>query len=125
MNSVIDTAVWGIYRGFTLAAELTPDFDNYPTTTGYTDEQIAAWKRDDWSFVAVTVYCSKAGIRLGETYLHGCEYGAVPGDDRWVTPIEKTEKLEDWINGYGMDLADEAVAEAEVKLTELCAGCHT
>jgi hypothetical protein len=66
--------------GLTWHVRLEPDeFETEPIGDGYTHKQIAAFKRDDWSYVVVVVSPAWAGIDLEQfsQVLGSVEYGRV------------------------------------------------
>jgi hypothetical protein len=122
---MIDSKHVGTIDGFDINAVLVPDTDtstdNYDC---YTPKQVAAFNRHEWSFVGTIVTASKAGI-LGCASLWGSEHGfyVVTDEDdneirtEWVSPLDGDG--DDFINGYGPGLIDEAIAIAQAKLKEL------
>ena len=116
--NIIETRHVGEHGGFDIDAHISPDPDLDPKTNGdYSDEAIAAWRSGDWSYVTVTVTASKDGVNLSRASIGGCEYGWFPGVSQRVNPLDGAG--DDFCNGYGPGLIDEAVAEAHEELSRL------
>ena len=115
--TTIDGKLVGVIDGFDIEAKLVPDVDTSPGEFDcYSDGDIAAWKRGDWSYVGTIVTASRVGVELGSSSLWGSEYGSRPGAG-WVSPLDG--EGDEFINGYGPQLIREAIGEATAKLEEL------
>lgn len=115
----IETRSLGTVDGFDITARIVPDTDTSADDYDcYTEEQIAAWRRDEWSYVGTIVTASKAGLDLGESSLWASEYGHVgESGTGWISPLDGDG--DSFVNGYGPDLIAEAIADAKAVLTEL------
>ncbi|UBV21691.1 MULTISPECIES: hypothetical protein [Mycolicibacterium] len=115
-----DSRELGEIQGFDIRAELLPDPDPRPQEFDcYSAEDIDAWKQDQWFVVTTKITASRAGIELGNAYLGGSDYGQVPGAKRFVNPREGDG--EDFVNGYGPQLIEEAIAEATEAVAKIAA----
>ncbi|PVA17108.1 hypothetical protein DDJ46_17820 [Mycobacteroides abscessus] len=113
---IIDQKDLGIIDGFNVVVYLVPDVDSTPYDADcYSDDDIAAWKRDDWGYVGTIVKASREGIVLGESSLWASEYGVFDGKS--ISPLDG--EGHQFINGYGPDLISEAITEAKANITKL------
>lgn len=118
MTDIIDSRKVGVVEGFDIEAHLEPDIEWSVLENVEDDEQLrAAWLRDEWSFVSTVVTASRAGVPLGSSSLGGSQYGAIPGVSGWVSPLDG--EGDQFINGYGPQMIDEAVTAAKQKLIEI------
>lgn len=61
-----DTVSWS-FEGFDIVARIEFDHDTKPTDFDcYDDEQIQAWKNDDWFFGGVVLSVSRNGVDLSD-----------------------------------------------------------
>jgi hypothetical protein len=115
---IIESRQIGEHDGFRIDAHIAPDDGLDPKTNGdYSEDAIAAWRSGDWAYVTVTVTASMEGVKLGRAALGGCELGWFPGVSERVNPLDGTG--DDFCNGYGPGLIDEAVTEAKAELSRL------
>jgi hypothetical protein len=114
----IDSKHVGTVDGFEINARIVPDTDARPDDCDcYDAEDLAAWQRDDWSYVGTIVTASREGIELGESSLWGSEYGSLPTVDHFVNPLDGTG--DEFVNGYGPQLIAEAIEEAKSVLNNM------
>lgn len=118
--TAIDSRELGETQGFDIRAELLPDPDTRPQDFDcYSAVDIEAWKQDQWSFVTTKITASRAGIELGNAYLGGSDYGQLPGAKRFVNPLEGDGEA--FVNGYGPQLIEDAIAEATEAVAKIAA----
>lgn len=112
---MLDQQQLGNAFGFEIRAELYPD-DTRVDDYEYSDEDIKAWREDDWSFVGVVVTASLDGIDLGSSSLWSLEYGWLPTAGSFVNPITSS-----YSSDYLPDLIVDATTEAKAELARLAA----
>lgn len=89
---------------FTLRATITPDYDSRADDYEcYTPEQVAAWSRDDWSFVGVVL-----SVHWGEILL-----------DDHAASIWGLECNLDGDNAYLSEAASELIPQGQARAIEL------
>jgi hypothetical protein len=99
-----------MHAGYEMRATIRHDEDTKPTDFDcYSDDQVEAWTRDEWSFVGVVVTASKAEIELGSASLWGVDCNFPGSDNSYLAQV-------------AADLQDEAVAAARAKLIEIGKG---
>lgn len=113
---MIDQKYVGEVDGFDISAHLVEDEEGYYYGEDDDAKRVAA-ENGDWFYVGTVVTASKNDIVLGESSLWGSEYGFLPGVEGHVNPLDG--EGEDFINGYGPDLIEEAIEEAKAKLAQL------
>lgn len=116
----IESRKLGVVEGFDITAHLVPDtdssIDDYEECV-YTDEQRSAYLRDEWNYVGTEAVASRAGVELGSAVIFGQEYGLFPGHERWLSPLDG--EGDQFANGYGPDLIDEAITEAKATIKKI------
>ena len=77
-------------------------------------EIVESYRKSEWNFVILVVEAWREGVLLGRHSIGGVVHGIFPvGTPEFTDELEHPER---WT-----DIADEAVAEAELKLQALCA----
>jgi hypothetical protein len=108
----IDSKDLPAVEGFDIRISVVYDDDCHPESFDcYDEQQLKAWRNDEWTFVGVIVTASKRGIELGVSSLWGCERGWFPGNKEFIDPLVD--------NPYIEDLVDEAVRSAKAELAQL------
>lgn len=109
----------GVIRGFNVRAYIEYDEDTKPEHSEcYSPEDIKAWDRNEWFFVETVIEASLLGIVLGTAYLGGSEYGESPGwGGKDLNPLDG--EGDQFVNGCGPDLINEAIAQAELTMGRL------
>lgn len=109
----------GVIRGFQIRVYLEYDHDSRPEHSEcYSPEDIKAWDRNEWFYAGAVVEASLLGIVLGTASLGGMEYGESPGwEGEDLNPLDGDG--EQFVNGYGPDLINEAIAQAELTMGRL------
>lgn len=102
---IIDSRDLGVIDGFQVHAFIVPDND--------TEDDLPI----NMSYVGLIVIASRAGVNLGSDSLWECEHGYLPDSVELITPLygEGT-----WAS-YGPDMIANAIADANLKLSELAA----
>lgn len=110
MRDIIDTRDFGVIEGFDIKAVMLADYDSTPDDADcYSDEDIAAWKRDEWRYVGIEVIASRAGVELGTDSIWGTEYGTLDGRD--INPLMDGD-ADTFANGDGEGLIAIAITHA-------------
>lgn len=118
MNT-LDKIDLGTHSGFDITAEIVPDNTYMPEPDGdYSAEQIAAYKNGDWSYVTIIVAASRSDVLLGSDSLGMVEYGSYPmnGGVHFIDPLRDDNGS---LAAYRGDMIEQAVADANMKLSEL------
>ncbi|SIH35613.1 Uncharacterised protein [Mycobacteroides abscessus subsp. abscessus] len=106
----------GVIDGFDVTAHLEADVDATPFEAECFDQNdIDAWRNDDWRFVGTVIKASKNGIELGEASIWASVYGVIGGKN--VSPLDG--EGDQFVNGYGPQLIDEAVSAAKAAVAKL------
>ena len=107
---------WQLPEFWTVAAEISPDYDTRPTDFDcYTPAQVAAWERDEWQFVVVSVFVEDAdGREWGRDVLGGVEYGSFVLTDEQdnVTGADDVDPLADKPGEYSVIREHDMIGEA-------------
>lgn len=115
--TVIDSRQWPDRGGFQIRALLEPDYDTLLSDIeGYEDdpEVVESYRKEHWNFVILVVEAWREGVLLGRHSISGVVHGIFPNEpDVFIDELDHPDR---WT-----DIADEAVAEAELKLQALCA----
>lgn len=125
MNYAIEKLELGEFEGFTLRAKVVPDYITDPATDFdcYTENQIASYKYDEWSFVTLEVSAWVSGVELGTWSLGAIEYGDFPITDDQDNITGKTqidlEKILSPDYGYREDAIEGAIFEAKATLERI------
>jgi hypothetical protein len=111
----IDWKVLPAVEGFDIRVSVVYDEDCHPESFDcYDEQQVKAWRADEWMFVGVIVTASRRGHSLGSASLWGLERGWFPGaEERFTDPL--VHGADDFIP----DLVEQAVLEADEELSRL------
>lgn len=117
---------WELPEFWTVQADTSHDYDATPMDYDcYTPAQVAAWERDEWSFVVVSVWVEDEHGRMwGNSVLGGVESGWLPltDEDDTVTGQTYIDPLGDTPAQYSVirehDMIDEALRDAARELEE-------
>lgn len=117
MRDIIDTRDFGTIDGFDIRAVMLADHDSTPFDADcYSDEDIAAWKRDEWRYVGIEVIASRAGVELGTDSIFGMGYGMIGGRD--IDPF-MGDDADTFANWYRGDLIAGAIADARATIAAI------
>ena len=111
-------------NGYNLTLVAYYDEDTKPDEFDcYTEKQHQAWREDSWHFATLGVFASKSGIKLGEDFIGGVEFGWIPITDEHdnQTGEEKID-LESLVSEpyhYLDDLISNAIEQAKLTLERL------
>lgn len=93
--------------GLSYRIDIEPDYDGSPHDAEcYTTLQIAAWERDEWSYVGVIITPLIAGMELDmcSDSLWGLEYGNFPlVDEHGTEQGRRRIGLDAFVDGYTKD----------------------
>ena len=125
--TIIDSISLGTIDGFDIRAEIVPDAQQLEPEGDYTPEQIDWFNDGDWQYVGLIVTASRAGVELGSDSLWNVECGTMPLDNGETDPCKRLvfiDPLRDsngTLAAYRADMIDNAIADANLKLSELSA----
>jgi hypothetical protein len=109
---VIDSKIVYTSRDFTVKVVLTEDTDTHPDEFGcYSDDDMVAWKSDQWRYVDVTATVTANGHTIGENTLSGVEHGTL-GDGTEVDALNVTVP-----DSAALNVVYEALCDARDTLT--------
>ena len=108
----------GTIDGFSIIGSLEYDHGSTPYDADcYSEEDIDAWKTDEWCYVGLLVTASIDGIELGTDSIWGNEYGffidhsKTDGSTIFISPYDD--------GGYLPDLIDGAIHDARSNLERM------
>lgn len=125
MTTPLHTQELESQEGFQITLNLFADYFNEPNDMGdcYTPKQVEAFREDAWHFADMQIVITKAGVKLGEAWLGGFEYGYIPltdEDDNLLKEVRQFgEDIVELCSDSIQDLTAEALFDAKATLERL------
>lgn len=114
MVDIISRKDLGKRGAFDVIAEIFLDTDSSTSDADcYSEEDVRAWRNNDWEFVTIRVAASIKGHTYGVAYIGGTEHGTL-GDGREIDALSGGA-----FDYYGEELIAEAVKEATEAVNDL------